>query len=146
MQKFFGCETIDGEARFAFCHIYMWSSFFNLGKISPSLYTSIHTYVIGHYIPLSQDYDLASQTAHAVSVNFIRKWRSLHSESLTSTDFWETFSWQIYLLLEFLPEITWREIAEENNFFFFVHISILFSFIQHYDLAFSHRSAAGDII
>ena len=25
--------------------------------------------------------------------------------------FWEAFSWQIYLLSEFLPEICWEEIA-----------------------------------
>ena len=93
MQKFFGCETIDGEARFAFCHIYMWSSFFNLGKISPSLYTSIHTYVIGHYIPLSQHYDLASHTAHVVSINFLQKWRDLQSNVDSE---WQIFEKLLY--------------------------------------------------
>ena len=33
---------------------------------------------------------------------------------LKTTDFWETFSWQFYLLSEFLPEICWEEIAEDN--------------------------------
>ena len=28
-------------------------------------------------------------------------------------DFWETFSWQLYLLLEFMSETYWEEIAEE---------------------------------
>ena len=31
------------------------------------------TYIIGHYNPLSQDYDLASHTTHVVCVNLIHE-------------------------------------------------------------------------
>ena len=36
---------------------------------------------------------------------------------LTSTLFWQIFSWQISLLPELLPKIRWEEIAEEISFF-----------------------------
>ena len=38
---------------------------------------------------------------------------------LRTTDFWETFSWQVYLPSEFLPEICWEVIAKEIFFVFF---------------------------
>ena len=68
-----------------------------------------------------QDYDLVPNTTHVVCFNFIRKWRDLQFKRRPwTTDFWETFTWQVYLLSEFLPEICWAEIAEE---IFFFHIS-----------------------
>ena len=46
-----------------------------------------------------------------------------HTERrLWMTDFWETFSWQVYLLSELLPAICWKKIAAEVYFF---HISFL---------------------
>ena len=42
--------------------------------------------------------------------------------SLKSTPndrFLRNFSWQFYLLSEFLPEICWEEVAEEIFFFYF---------------------------
>ena len=32
--------------------------------------------------------------------------------------FWESFSWQVYLPSEFMPEICWEEFAEEIYIFF----------------------------
>ena len=39
------------------------------------------------------------------------------------TDFWEAFSWQVYLLSEFLTEIYWEHVAEEIIFYIFVLMS-----------------------
>ena len=52
----------------------------------------LHTYIIGHYNPLVRIIELAFHTTYVVCVN---------SERL---NFWETFSWQFYLLSEVLPK------------------------------------------
>ena len=73
-----------------------------------------HTYI--HNWPLrlfSLDNGLASHTTHVVCVNFIR---------LGITDFWETFSWQDYLLSEFFPEISWEEIPWKYFFSYFAFL------------------------
>ena len=55
--------------------------------------------------PFSQDYwPSFSHHLCCVCVNFIHKWRQI---------FLRNFSYQFYLLSEFLPEICWAEIAEE---------------------------------
>ena len=67
--------------------------------------------------PFSQDYGLASHTTQVVCVNFRREWRDLQLKVDSERQiFWETFSWQVYLLSEFLPEICWEEVAEEIFF------------------------------
>ena len=68
--------------------------------------------------PFSQEYGLVLRTTHSVWVNYIRGWRDLqfNVDSIRQI-FWETFWWQIYLLLEFLPEI-WEQVAEEIFFHF----------------------------
>ena len=71
------------------------------------LHAYIHNWLLQ---PFSQDYGLASHATNAVCVNFIGDWRDLQFK----TDFWEIFSWQVYLFAEFLPEICWEEIAEKN--------------------------------
>ena len=81
---------------------------------------NIHTYI--HNCPVqsfSQDYDLASHTTHVVYVNFIREWRNLQLNIDSERQIFEKFfSWQIYLLSEFLPEICWEKIARKIFFFF----------------------------
>ena len=83
----------------------------------------IHSYIIDHYYPSIKIIDLVSNTTYVVCVNFIHKWQDLQfkvdSERLNS---WETFSWQISLLSEFLPEICWEEIAEEILFVIGFHV------------------------
>ena len=44
-------------------------------------------------------------------------------KSTLNADFLRNFSWQFYLLSEFLPEICWEEIAEEIFFSYFVFMS-----------------------
>ena len=79
----------------------------------------IHIYIHNWSLqPFSQDYGLASHTTHVVCVNFIRERRDLQFNVDSERQiFWETFSWQFYLLSEFLPEICWEEVAEEIFFF-----------------------------
>ena len=78
-------------------------------------YFNRHTYIHNWPLqPFSQGYGLASHTTHVVRVNFIRGWRDLLFKVYTELQiFWVTFSWQVYLLSEFLPEICWEEVAEE---------------------------------
>ena len=87
-----------------------------------SVYTTIfflHTYIIGHYNPSVRIIDLVSHTTYVKCVNFIHKWRDLQFKVDSERQiFWETFSWQFYLLSEFFPEICWEEIAEEILFVF----------------------------
>ena len=47
-------------------------------------------------------------------------WGQTRSLKLTPNDkfFYETFSWQFYLLSEFLPEICWEAVAKEIIVFF----------------------------
>ena len=70
--------------------------------------------------PCSQNYGLASHTTHAVCVNFIREWRNLQ---FNVDSVRQIFSWQFYLLSEFLTEICWEEVAEK----IFFHISFSWS-------------------
>ena len=72
----------------------------------------IHTYIIGHYNPPSvRVIDQVSYTTYVVCVNFIHKW-------FFEIDFLRDYSWQFYLLSEFLTEICWEEIREEIVFVF----------------------------
>ena len=81
-------------------------------------YIYIHTNIIGHYNPSIRIIDLFFHTTYVVCVNFIHKWRDLQFKVDSKRQIWETFSWQFYLLSEFLPEICWEEIAEEILFVF----------------------------
>ena len=68
--------------------------------------THIHTYIIGHYNPSVSIIDLVSHTTYAACVNFIHKWRDLQFKADSERQiFLRNFSRQIYLLLEFFPEI-----------------------------------------
>ena len=54
----------------------------------------------------SQDYGLASYITHVVCVTFMREWNDLQFNfDSTRQIFAKLFSWQVYLLSEFLPEI-----------------------------------------
>ena len=79
----------------------------------------IHTYITDHYNPSVRIIDLVSHATYVVCVNFIYKWRNLQfkvdSERQT---FLRNFSWQFYLLSEFVPEICWEEIVEVIRFVF----------------------------
>ena len=81
-------------------------------------YSYIHNWPLQ---PFSRDYGLAShQTTHVVCVNFIRERRDLQFNVDSERQIFEKlFSWQFYLLSEFLPEICWEEVAEEIFFFIF---------------------------
>ena len=98
----------------------------SLKNVKPKVHTisfmrpcATYTYIIARYNSSARIIDLASHTTYVVCVNFIHKWRDLqfkvHTERL---NFWENFSWQIYLLSNSLPEIWWEEIAEEIIFEF----------------------------
>ena len=66
----------------------------------------IHTYIIGHYNPSVRIIDLVSHTTYGVCVNFIHKLRDLQFKVDSERQmFLRNFSWQFYLLSEFLPEI-----------------------------------------
>ena len=81
--------------------------------------TYIHTYIIGHYNPSVRIIDLVSHTTYVMRVNFIYKWRYLQFKVGSERQiFWETFNGNFILLSEFLPEICWKEIAEEILFVF----------------------------
>ena len=69
------------------------------------------TYIIGHYNPTVRIIDLVSYTTYVVCVHFIHKWRGDLQFKVQSEQqiFWETFSWQVYLLSEFLPENCWED-------------------------------------
>ena len=71
----------------------------------------IHTWSLQTF---SQSYDLAFDKTNAVCVNFISVGRNLQF-NINSEEkvFVKIFSWQIYLISEFLSEIGWEEIAEE---------------------------------
>ena len=76
----------------------------------------IHNWLLQSF---SQYYGLASYNSHVVCLNFIHEWRDLQfKRRLRTTDIRETFSWYVYLLSEFLPEISWEEITEEILFEF----------------------------
>ena len=65
------------------------------------------TYIIGYYNPSVRIIDLVSHTIYVVCVNFIHKWRDDLQFKVDSERqiFFKNFSWQFYLLSEFLPEI-----------------------------------------
>ena len=63
---------------------------------------ALQTYIIGHYKPSVRIIDLVSHTTHVVYVNFMREWRDLQFNVDSER---QIFSWQFYLLSEFLPEI-----------------------------------------
>ena len=94
---------------------FIWQSLFNVSRygthysLSDIAY-SVHTYIHNWPLqPFSQDYGLASHTTYIVCV-FIRAWWDLQSNVDSERQiFWETFSFQVYLLSEFLPEICWKE-------------------------------------
>ena len=90
--------------------------FLTAGKQSSWLF---QTYLIGHCNPSVRIIDLVSHTTYVVCVNFIDNWRDLQFLKSTPNDrFLRSFSWQIYLLSGFLPEICGDEIAEEIFFIF----------------------------
>ena len=64
--------------------------------------------------------DLVSHTTYVVCVDFIRKWQDLQFKVDSEWQiFWETFHGSFFnLRSEFLPEICWKEIAEEILFVF----------------------------
>ena len=80
-----------------------------------NIFNLLHTYIYNWPLqPFSQDYSLASHINHVVCVNFICEWRDLQFNIDSWRQiFWETFSWQVYFLSEFLPETCWEEVAEE---------------------------------
>ena len=76
-----------------------------------SPHTYIHTYVHKY---------LVFHITYVVCVNFMRKWRDLQFKvDSRTTDFLRNFLWQFYLRSEFLPEICWEEITEEEILFLF---------------------------
>ena len=49
-----------------------------------------------------------------VYFNFIHKWQELQFKVDSERQILRNFSWQFYIQSEFLPEILWEEIAEED--------------------------------
>ena len=82
------------------------------------------TYIIGHYNTSIRNIDLVSHTNYVVCVNFTHEWRDLQFKIDSERQIvLRNMPWkQFYLLLEFLPEICWDEIAEEILFLYFVLI------------------------
>ena len=73
--------------------------------------------------PFSQDYGLALHATYVECVNLIYKWQDLHFKVNCEQQILEkTFSWQVYLLSEFLPEVCLEDIAEK------IFLSSYFSF------------------
>ena len=67
---------------------------------------TIYAYIIGHYNPSIRIIDPVSHTTYVVCVNFIYKWRDLQFKvDFERQIFLGNFTWQFYLLPEFLPEI-----------------------------------------
>ena len=66
------------------------------------MYVNIHNWPLQ---PFSQGYDLAPHAARVVRVNFIREWQGLQLNLDPEKQFFLTFSRQVYLFSEFLPEI-----------------------------------------
>ena len=63
------------------------------------------TYIIGHFIHSIRLFDLVSNRTYVVCVNFIHKWRDLQFKVDSEREiFFRYFSWQFYLLSEFLAE------------------------------------------
>ena len=88
----------------------------------------IDTYIIGHYKPFSQDYKLVSNTTYVVFVLILSTSGGTYSlKSISNNRFLRNFSWQFYLLSEFLPEIYWEEAVIE----FFFHISFSSRYLNY---------------
>ena len=79
---------------------------------------NIHTYIIGHFNPSIRIIDLASQTTYVACVNFLHKLREIQFKVDSKRQILRDFSWQFYLLSEFLPQICRKEIAEKILFVF----------------------------
>ena len=63
----------------------------------------MHNWLLQHF---SQKYDLACHTTNVVCINFIYKWPDLQFNIDSERQiFKKLFSWQVYLILEILPEI-----------------------------------------
>ena len=90
-------------------HLLCWTLIYLIGHY-------IHTYIIGHYNPSVGIIDLVFHTTYCVCVDFIRKRKDLQFK--VDRFFEKLFMGIFYLLLEFLPEICWEEIAEEIFFVF----------------------------
>ena len=76
-------------------------------------------YIIGLYNPSVRIIDLVSYITYVASINFKLKWRDLqYKVDFERQIFLKNFSWQFYLLSEFLPEICWEDIADEILFVF----------------------------
>ena len=67
----------------------------------------IHTYIIGRYNPSVRIIDLVSHITYVVCVNFLYISGGTYSFKVDSERqiFLRNFSWQFYILSEFLPEI-----------------------------------------
>ena len=82
-----------------------------------------HTYIHNWPLqPFSHDYGLASHTTY-VCVNFIREWRDLQfNVDFARQIFWETFSWQVYLLRVFARNLlrNWQKSPKKYFFSYFV--------------------------
>ena len=64
------------------------------------------TYIIGPYNSSVRIIVLVSHTTYVLCFNFIHKWRDLKFKIDSEPEiFLKNFSWQFYLLLDFLPEI-----------------------------------------
>ena len=86
-----------------------------------NIYVYIHTYLMGHYNPSVGIINLASHTTYLLSINFIHNRRGTYSLKSTPNDrFFEKLFMAIFICNpEFLPEICWDEIAEEEILFAF---------------------------
>ena len=73
-----------------------------------------------HYNPSVRIIDLDSQATYVCCVLILYISGGTYSLKSIPNDrfFWRNFSWQFYLLSQFLPEICWEEIAEEILFVF----------------------------
>ena len=92
--------------------------FFKPLHLPNSLCTNI-TSITKAVTTLQSDYCLASHTSHVACVNFIREFWDLQFKVDSGR---QTFSWQFYLLSEFLPELCLEEIAEIIVFVFYSDI------------------------
>ena len=61
--------------------------------------------------PFSQEYDLVFYITYVVYVNFIHEWQDLQFK--VDSELRLTFSCQLYLLSDFLPEICGKEVAKK---------------------------------
>ena len=81
--------------------------------------TYIHTYIIDHYNPAVRIIHLVPHTTYVGCVNFIHKWRNLQfkvDSEWQIFDFWETFSWQFYLLSRVFARNLLRGNRRRNTF------------------------------